>query len=473
MSTLERRPLPDTFLSKVEKIVGGRHVITDAEALEPTSHDAAPNLPVVLPDAWVRPASTAEVAAVVGLCAEHGVYVTPRGAGTGQSGGAIPLYGGVVLGLDRLTTIVGVDREDLVTDVQPGVVLQTLQEVVEEEGLFYPPDPASMQWCTLGGTVANNAGGPRALRYGVTRDYVLGLEVVLPTGEVIRTGKRTVKGVTGYDLTALMCGSEGTLGVITGMTLKLLPQPRAVQTALCVFDTSEAAARAVAGILASGLVPRTLEYMDRVSIEAVRQQQPPYRFPAGAGAALIVETDGDDEPTAFAQLMRALDVAQAAGALDVLPATDEAKRREIWESRRLLSAATRRIKKTKVSEDVVVPRSKIPEMVARVGALGERHGLMTCAFGHAGDGNLHVQVLFDDPATEMTRVEALLEDLFRQTIALGGTLTGEHGVGLSKQRFLGLEQSPELIALQRRLKAAFDPAGIMNPGKFLPPVADR
>ena len=462
-----RRPLPNGFLSRLERIVGARYVTTDADGLERASRDETPNLLPSLPDVVVRPGSAEEIADVVRACAEASVYLTPRGAGTGHSGGCVPLYGGVVLATDRVARILAIDAENHVADVEPGVVLADLQAAVEEVGLFYPPDPNSAAVCTLGGNVAENAGGPRALKYGVTSDWLLGVEAVLPTGEGVRTGRRTVKGVAGYDLTSLLCGSEGTLAVLTKITLKLTPLPRAVETALVVMPSSEAAARAVAQVLAAGVVPRTLEYLDGRSIDAVQRFGAPYRFPAGAGAALIVETDADTPQLALESLARAVDVAHGAGALDALVASDDRQRRDIWQSRRLLSEATRRIKKRKVAEDVVVPRSRIPELVARHGELGDKHGLLTCAYGHAGDGNLHCQVLFDDD-DELPQVEALLHELFTVVVSMGGTITGEHGVGIAKRDFLPLEQSEEVIALQRRVKAAFDPAGILNPGKVLP-----
>jgi glycolate oxidase len=462
-----RKPLPAGFLSRLEAIVGGSHALTDEEALGRAARDETPNLAPSLPDVVVRPGSVEEVAAVVRACAEAGVYVTPRGAGSGKSGGCVPVYGGVVLALDRLARIQRIDRGDGTCTVEPGVILETLQQSVEAEGMFYPPDPASLSMCTLGGNVAENAGGPRALKYGVTGTYVLGLEAVLPTGERVRTGKATTKGVAGYDLTSLLVGSEGTLGVITSITLKLLPNPRFVQTAIAVFPSSEHAVQATSAVLAAGILPRTLEYMDRDSIDAVRALSPPYRFAPGVGAALLLETDGESEQGTLEALERALDVCMGHGAVDALLATDAKQRRDIWQSRRLLSEATRKIRKRKVSEDIVVPRSKIPEMVARTGALGEKHGLQTCSFGHAGDGNLHTQILFDDES-ELVRVDALLDELFATVIELGGTITGEHGVGLSKKKYLPLELSPDVLALSWRIKQAFDPAGILNPGKFLP-----
>ena len=462
-----RKPLPQGFLSTLEHIVGAKYALTDDEILARCSKDETPNVAPVLPDVVVRPEDTAQVADVVRACAAAGVPVTPRGAGSGKSGGCVPVDGGVVWALDRLTKINRIDKGDGTCTTEPGVILETLQQSVEAEGMFYPPDPASLTMCTIGGNVAENAGGPRALKYGVTGTYVLGLEAVLPTGEIIRTGKNTTKGVAGYDLTSLLVGSEGTLAVITSVTLKLLPTPRFVQTAITTFPSSEHAVKAVSAILAAGILPRTLEYLDRASIDAVRVMNPPYKFPLNAGAALLIETDGESEAGTLEALERALDVASNHGAGDSVLATDARQRRDVWQSRRLLSEATRKIKKRKVSEDIVVPRSKIPEMVARTGALGEKHRLQTCSFGHAGDGNLHTQILFDDDS-EYPRVEALLDDLFATVLALGGTITGEHGVGLAKQKYLPLELSADVIALSQRIKDAFDPAGILNPGKFLP-----
>ncbi len=462
-----RKPLPPGFASRLEQIVGSRYALTDDEALGRASRDETPNLTPSLPDIVVRPEDAAQTADVVRACAEAGVPVTPRGAGSGKSGGCVPVDGGVVLQLDRLASITRIEKGDGTCTVEPGVILETLQQAVEAEGMFYPPDPASLSMCTIGGNVAENAGGPRALKYGVTSTYVLGLEAVLPTGERIKTGKATTKGVAGYDLTSLLVGSEGTLAVITSVTLKLLPNPRYVQTAIAVFPSSEHAVKATSAVLAAGILPRTLEYLDKDSIAAVRALNPPYRFPKDAGAALLLETDGESEAGTLEALERALQVCSEHGSLDALLAVDARQRRDIWQSRRLLSEATRKIKKRKVSEDIVVPRSKIPEMVARTGALGEKHGLATCSFGHAGDGNLHTQILFDDES-ELPHVDALLDDLFATVISLGGTITGEHGVGLSKKKYLPLELSPDVLALSQRIKDAFDPAGILNPGKFLP-----
>lgn len=464
----ERRTPPNGFLERLADIVGDAHVDTSAPSLDDASHDETPNLPRVRPDAVVRPASAEEVAAVMRACAAERVYVTPRGAGTGKAGGCVPLHGGVVLALDRLRSIVELDEENLLVRAQPGVILGELQATVEEAGLFYPPDPASLAMCTIGGNVATNAGGPRAVKYGVTGDYVLGLEAVLPTGEIVRTGRRTTKGVAGYDLTSLLVGSEGTLAIVTEVTLKLLARPSSVETALALFPSSERAAKCVTRVLRAGLVPRTVEYLDAASIAALRAHPDvALQVPEAAGAALLLEVDGSSSEEAFTSLTKVLDLASDEGAIGTVVATDERKRREVWQARRLLSEATRRVKPRKISEDVVVPRARLPELVARWGALGEEHGLLTCAYGHAGDGNLHAQVLFDDEG-DLPRVERLLERLFEVTLEMGGTISGEHGVGLAKKRYLPLEQSRALLALQQRVKDAFDPAGVLNPGKLLP-----
>lgn len=450
----------------LEQIVGEKQVVCDPDLLLPYSHDETPGLEPVMPEAVVKPASAVQVAQVLKLCTEQGIAVTPRGGGTGHSGGCVAIDGGIVLSLERMQRIEGISKGDLTADVQAGVVLQDLHNAVEETGLFYPPDPGSLDSCTLGGNVAENAGGPRALRYGVTGQYVLGLEVVLPSGEITRLGKRSIKGVSGYDLTSLIVGSEGTLAVITSITLKLLPRPRAVSTGLVTFASAESAANAITALLGRGILPRTLEYMDGRCIDAVRPGAP-FRLPRDIAAALIVETDGDDDEATFAQLQRAVDILDGAGAKSCLVAQDVRQQRDLWTTRRSLTEATRRIRGRKVAEDIAVPRSQIPQALARVASIGERHGLLTAAYGHAGDGNLHVQVLFEDEQRDGPAVERVLEEVFRMAVDLGGTLTGEHGIGVAKRRFMGLEHSPVALELMRRLKRSFDPAGILNPGKIL------
>ncbi len=335
---------------------------------------------------------------------------------------------------------------------------------MEKQGLFYPPDPNSLDMCSIGGNVAENAGGPRALKYGVTRDYVLGLTAVVPTGEVLRVGKRSVKGVAGYDLTGLFVGSEGTLGIVTEVTLELVPLPRHVATGLVAFGALADAARAVTRLLTSGVLPRCLELFDDVSLQAAARTSP-YRFPAGAGAALLVEVDGNDPEAVLGELARAAEALAADARGDMEVARDERQRRALWDTRRALSTNLKAVHPRKLSEDVAVPRSRIPELVARAKEIGARQRLTVATYGHAGDGNLHVNVLFDRE-DERPRAEAAAAEVLRASVDLGGTITGEHGVGWSKRGFLEYEQGPEVIALQKRLKAAFDPLGLLNPGKI-------
>jgi glycolate oxidase len=413
--------------------------------------------------------STEQAAAVLRLCLEHKVPVTPRGAGSGMCGGALPVRGGVVLSTERMTRIKEIDAGDLVAVVEPGVITGKLQEAVEAEQLFYPPDPASLEFCSIGGNAATNAGGPRAFKYGVTREYMLGLEVALMGGEVLRCGRRTAKGVTGYDLVAGFVGTEGTFGVITELTIKLLPLPRAAATVLGVFADVAVAGAAISALLRDGLRPCVLELADRASVDVIRDKSR-YRFPANAGAIVLIEVDG--EPESMAMMMEKIGMrCDELGALDVLAATEPAERRSVWEARRLISPSLKAAYKIKLNEDICVPRSKIVEMLARVDRVAAETRVDCAVFGHAGDGNLHVNLLSnDDPADPAVRKHlwAAARQLFAHTIELGGTLSGEHGVGLTKRDFMTMEQSERVLEWQRRWKAMWDPENLLNPGKRLP-----
>ncbi len=442
-----------------------RLIAGDADGLEPYGRDES-DLGLFPPDAVVRVRSAEEVRTVFAVATRHRVPVVPIGARSGKSGGSLAVRGGIGVSLERMDRILEIRPEDLTARVEPGVITGRLQEAVEAHGLFYPPDPNSLDLCTLGGNVAENAGGPRALRYGVTREYVLGVTAVIPTGEILRLGRRTIKGVAGYDLTALLVGSEGTLGIVTEITLKLLPRPRHVGTALVVFGSVGDAARAVSRVLAQGVIPRCLELLDDVSLAAVARTAPG-RFPAGAGALLLVETDGNDPDQVLGEIARVADLVSAEARGEVLVAQDEAQRREIWEIRKYLSVNLRAVHPLKLSEDVAVPRSASPALVGRAKAAGAGRGLAVATYGHAGDGNLHCNVLYDTPA-ERPAVDAAVAEILRAAVDLGGTITGEHGVGLAKRDFLEYEQGPEVLALERRIKAVFDPLGILNPGKIFP-----
>lgn len=433
-------------------------------AIEPYSRDES-GCGEYPPQAAVLARDAADVQKVLAYSRANRIPVVPRGAGSGKSGGALAERGGIVLSLEKLDRIVEVSRADMVCVVEPGVILEKLQGAVEAEGLFYPPDPNSQAMCSIGGNLAHNAGGPRALKYGVTRDYVLGLQAVLPTGELIRTGHRSWKGVAGYDLTQLLVGSEGTLAVIVQATLKLIPLPPSVATLLAFFADEDQAALAVQKIFGAGLLPRACELLDGETMRAVSPRAP-FKFPEGVGGALIVEHDGHGE-SALLELARSGELCTEAGASEVIAAQDEAQRRRIWETRRMISVALTALRPHKISEDVAVPRGSLIELIRRVRAIGERHGLITACYGHAGDGNLHANLLFES-AGEREKGHAAVEEVLQAAIDLGGTITGEHGVGLAKRAFLSREQGPEVIALQRRIKRAFDPDDLLNPGKILP-----
>jgi glycolate oxidase len=457
--------MSDVFARLTSLVDPGRVRVGDA--LAPYTRDES-DVGARQPWAAVEAIDAAEVEAVVRLCRELKVPVVPRGAGSGKSGGALAERGGVVLSLARMNRIREIDPVDLVAVVEPGVITGELHQAVEAEGLFYPPDPNSLAICTIGGNIAHNAGGPRALKYGVTKDYVLATELVLGTGERVRAGHRSIKGVAGYDLTALMVGSEGTLGIVTEATLQLLPKPTHVETAMATFagDAGEAdALRAVNALFAAGLLPRACEFLDRNAMQAVAPRAP-YRFPESVSAALLIEVDGNEDGCQR-DLVTIEQVCSRSGASDVFLAQSESQRAQIWETRRLISPSLRAIRPFKISEDIAVPRRQLLPMVEAVRRIGDAHELPTAVYGHAGDGNLHVNLLFES-REDTARIDSAIGAVMRAAIGFGGTITGEHGVGLAKKAFLPLEQSSALIAAQRRMKAALDPEGILNPGKIWP-----
>ncbi len=456
------RAAVDRAKIELERRLGPSKVLTSADACSAYASDDS-DVGGRPPDAVVIAASAADVAATLAIAEACEVPVTPRAGGTGRTGGAVPVAGGIVLATHALARIKEIDRANLIAVVEPGVITGELHEAVEREGLFYAPDPNSLASCCIGGNLAENAGGPRAFKYGVTRDWVLGLEACLMGGRVVRTGKRTLKGVTGYDVTALLVGSEGTLGVFTEATLRLVPRPPAVATALVLFTDVRAAADTVGAIVAAGIVPRCLELLDALTLDAVRAAG--VSVDLRAGAMLLVEVDGEAAESTLERLGEV--VSHRAGCIDVVVAQDAGQRDRLWEARRMLSKATRRLARHKLSEDVVVPRTRIAELLARTDAIGDATGVRHLAYGHAGDGNLHVNFLWDDDA-ERAAVDQAIGMLMRATVELGGTLSGEHGIGVSKAQYLHLEQSEDLIALQRDIKRAFDPRDLLNPGKIFP-----
>ena len=450
----------DKVLRLLDKALGPSKVLTSHDACEPYSRDES-EAEGRVPEVVVLAACAQDVTATLDCARRAGVPVTPRSGGTGRTGGAVPLRGGVVLSTLPMAEIKEIDTRDRVAVVQPGVILEDLHRAVELEGLFYPPDPNSLASCALGGNIAENAGGPRAFKYGVTRDYVLGVEASTMDGVRVRAGRRTVKGVVGYDVTALLVGSEGTLGVVTEATLRLVAKPSKVFTALGLFSDVRDAGEAVAALVGAGVVPRCLELMDAASLQAIRAQG--VGIDQRAGAMLLIEVDGD-EAASERDLERVGEACTAAGAVDVLVAQDASQRDRLWAARRELSPAVRKLARNKLAEDVVVPASRIPVLLERVASVSDALKVRILTYGHAGDGNMHVNFLWDED-DELPRVKQAIEQMFREVLALRGTISGEHGIGVLKAPYLGMEQDGELIELQKRIKRVFDAEGLLNPGK--------
>jgi glycolate oxidase len=448
----------------LEAVVGPGHVRDDPGALLTYSTDATP-LERGRPDIVVFPGSTEEVAGVLRFANERGVPVVPRGSGTNLSAGTVPNRGGIVLVLTRMNRLKEISPGDLVAVCEPGVRTIELASAAAAERMLFPPDPGSHTTATIGGNVAECSGGLRALKYGVTRDYVLGVEAVLATGEVIRSGGRLVKDVAGYDLRRLLCGSEGTLAVMTELTLRLVPAPEATGTGMAYFGDLADAARTVSRVLSEGVLPVTLEFLDRVCIDAV-EGYAKIGLDREAGALLIFGQDGD-RASIDRDMRRMAEACEAEGATQVRIAETEAEAADVLQARRAVLPALSRLAPLTILEDATVPRSRIAEMVQRIQAIGERHGLTIGTFGHAGDGNLHPTIVLD-PAdgAALERAHAAVDEIFAEAIAMDGSITGEHGVGLVKLRHLEAQLGADHLALLRRIKAAFDPNGILNPGKL-------
>lgn len=462
--------LPPDLLDRLRRIVGEDGVLTSPEDLIPYGFDGTaamkePATCVVLPDA------TEQVAEVIALAASENLPVVTRGSGTGLSGGSVPVKGGIVLCLVKLDRILELDAANLTMLCETGVITKAIDEAAEPHGLFYPPDPGSMKISTIGGNVANNSGGLRGLKYGVTRDYVMGLEVVLPSGEVAWLGSKCVKDVAGYSLKDLFVGSEGTLGIITKVLLKLVPRPRARRTLLATYASMESAARTVSKIIEARIIPCTLEFLDRKTCQCV-EDYAKVGLPTEAAAVVLIETDGhelvvDEEADAMAA------IAEENGALTVEKARDDAHAALLASARRSAFAALARIKPTTILEDVTVPRSRLAEIVAFVEETAAKHRLDIATFGHFGDGNVHPTVLTDETdADEMERVHRAFSDIVDKTLELGGTITGEHGVGLAKKPYLPRQLDEGSYGLLRQVKRALDPEGLLNPGKIFDQTAE-
>ena len=451
------------FKKKIEDILPHR-VLTEKEELFCYGFDASSTEGA--PSAVVKPINTQEVSEVAAFAHYTGTPIVPRGAGSGMTGGAVPMKNVVVIALEGMNRILEIDRHNMVAVVEPGVINGHLQEKLEEQGLFYPPDPASLNFCTIGGNVAENAGGPRAIKYGVTKDYVLGLETVLPDGRVLVTGGKTYKGVVGYDLTRLLVGSEGTLGIITKIFLKVLPLPEEIITLLCTFTSMDDAAQTVSTITSSSIIPRTLEIMDRESIAAVEKYKS-FGLPKDSEALLLIEVDGRHESVSKEAEEIASICTSCSGSVSV--AEDMYSKQRLWEARRAISPALYKISPTKINEDIVVPRGNVREMFKALRGIAAKYNLVIANFGHAGDGNIHVNVMTDKNKPEEYR-NALesVKEIFEATLSLGGTISGEHGIGITKKEYINMELADTNIEIMKALKNVFDPNGILNPGKIFP-----
>lgn len=461
--------IPSKVLKELSQIVGDQHLITRKEDLESYTSDGTKL--EFIPDAVAFPGNTEEISRIFTLANKMSFPVIPRGGGSGMSGGTLAIKGGLVLAMCRFNRILMIDRDNLVAKVEPGVITARFQGEVEKMDLFYPPDPASADQSTLGGNVAECAGGLRGLKYGVTRDYVLGLTVVLPTGEIIDTGVETLKGVAGYDLTRLIVGSEGTLAVVTSITLRLISKPSAKRTMKAFFPDISSAVSTVSNIIRGKIIPSTLEFLDRPCIDCVRKEMG-MSIPEEADAMLLIEIDGD-ELVVNMESQKVEKICIQSGAIEFDIAHGQREAEKLWQARRLVSPSLMKLRPDKLSEDVVVPRSCMSEFVSFLSELSDKYGLPIPAFGHAGDGNIHVNIMIDknNPA-EVRNGEKVVRDLFKKVVELGGTITGEHGIGITKAPYMEIEFSKPALELMFRLKRAFDPNNILNPGKIFPHFND-
>ena len=456
-----------TIIEKLEAVAGKENVLTSKMDRVAYSYDATADMPRQMPDVIVLPTSSTMVQDIVNLARENDIALYPRGAGTNLSGGTIPLKKGIVLSFQKMNAIIEVDAANLTAVVQPGVVIAALNAAVAPHGLIYPPDPGTVATATMGGSAAENSGGLRGLKYGVTKNYIMGMEVVLASGEKVRFGGKTVKNVTAYDFSNLFVGSEGTLGIITELTTKLIPAPKYRRTLMGIFKTLADAGNAVAGIIAAKVIPATLEIMDNMTIRTV-EDFAHIGLPTDAEALLLIEVDGMSEDLVRAEaeaVMRVVTENQG----ELKAAETDQERDQLWTARRNALPALASLNNTVVLEDATVPRSKITDMLIACQAIGQKYNLILGTFGHAGDGNLHPTILCDKyNAEEIERVHKAVDEIFKVALEFGGTLSGEHGIGLAKMKYLGDELGQSGLGLMRSIKQSLDPHFILNPGKMVP-----
>ena len=461
-------PITKSFIQKLTKAIGENAVSIQAETLEKHATDFSDELHFP-PEVVVKPSDTEGVSRVMKLCHRHRIPVTVQGARSGLSGAALPVFGGVALCVERMDKILNIDAENYQVTVEPAIITENLQNVLKEQGLFYPPDPAGRGYSFIGGNIATNAGGPRCVKYGVTRDYVLNLEIVLPNGEIMWTGANTLKNSTGYNLTHMIIGSEGTLAVVTKIVLKLLPYPAFNLLMLAPFPTAESACAAVAPIFQAGVIPSALEFMDKNTLDyAVRYiGGSSFAIDQAYEAQLIIEVDGNDLDMLYKDCEKIAGVLAQFQVGEILFADNEAQKNDLWKLRRNAANGLKTLSYAKMSEDTVVPRTKLPELLRGVNRIGEKHGLKIANLGHIGDGNIHVNIMSDQPLNDEWRGKMLLakREIFELTKALGGMLSAEHGVGYVQKSYMSIFFSEIHFKILRGVKKAFDPRGILNPGK--------
>lgn len=466
-------PVVPSLIQQFVQIVGQQNVIVDEENRYNYSHDETEDYSF-LPDVVLKPGNTDEISAIMRLCNEHVIPVTPRGGGTGLSGGALPINKGVVISMERFNKIIHIDELNLQATIEPGVITEVFQNAAKEKGLFYPPDPASRGTCFIGGNIAENSGGPKAVKYGVTRDYVLNMEVVLPTGDVIWTGANVLKNSTGYNLTQLMCGSEGTLGIITKIVFKLRGFPQKSVLLLMPFITNEEACKAIAEIFRAGISPSGMEFFEREAAmktidycEKIYAAKVTTTFPENMDAYLLCELDGNDEEVLMRDAERVMNVVEQFQCGEILFAETAAQKEELWKIRKNISPAVNAYSLCK-SDDVVVPRANLPKLISGIKEIGKRYGFNSVCYGHLGDGNLHVNIMKEEMSEEnwTTKVPEGIGEIFKLAVSLGGTLSGEHGIGIAKKPYMGIAMREANLSVMRGIKKAFDPKGILNPGKI-------
>jgi glycolate oxidase len=448
-------------LKKLRDIAGRENILLDIEDRICYSYDATNKK--FLPDLVIFPENSEAVSNILKIANEERIPIIPRGAGSGFTGGSLPINGGIVLCMTKMRKIIEIDDNNLIAILEPGVITETLQKEVENLGLFYPPDPSSLKFSTMGGNVAECAGGPRGVKYGVTKDYVIGLEVVIPSGDIINPGVKTMKGVVGYDLTKLIVGSEGTLGIVTKIIVKLIPYPESVKTMIVTFPKIEDAAKSVSRIIASKIIPAAIEFIDNTTLRCVEEYLR-IGLPINVGALLIIEVDGTKEVVALDSI-KIEKICKDNGAEDIKIAKNKKESEDIWNARRAVSPAIMKLNPIKINEDIVVMRSFLPEAISGIKEIANKYNLKNANYGHAGDGNIHVNILIKDEK-EREKAERAVKEIFELTLKLGGSISGEHGVGITKAPYLRMELKNPEIVIMKGIKNLFDPNNILNPKKI-------